>query len=57
MHRKIDIPPGVSNEDLESIGQLFNKVFSSRRLNELRRSDLQSLRDELKQDDRLLTVL
>lgn len=48
MHRKIEIPPGVSPEDLESIGQLFNKVFSSRRLNELRRSDLQSLRDELK---------
>jgi len=49
MHRKIEIPPNVSNEDLESIGNLFNKVFASRRLDELRRTDLRALREELYQ--------
>lgn len=49
MHRKIEIPENVSSEDLESIGSLFNKVFASRRLDELRRTDLRALRDELYQ--------
>ncbi|HOB11727.1 MAG TPA: heat-inducible transcriptional repressor HrcA [Syntrophomonadaceae bacterium] len=49
MHRKIEIPPNVTNEDLENIGSLFNKVFASRRLDELRRTDLRALREELYQ--------
>lgn len=49
MHRKIDIPLSVTNEDLENIGSLFNKVFASRRLDELRRTDLRALREELYQ--------
>lgn len=47
MHRRIEIPASVKPEDLDSIGQLFNRIFASRRLNELRRSDLQQLREEL----------
>ena len=49
MHRKIEIPENVSLQDLESIGALFNNVFANRRLEELRRSDLQVLREELHQ--------
>lgn len=48
MHRKIDVPTSVTAEDLEYIGQMFNRVFAARRLKEMRRSDLQSLKDELK---------
>lgn len=54
MHRKIEIPENVSSEDLENIGVLFNKVFSSRRLDELRRTDLQTLKEELHQRRRVI---
>ncbi|MEA1960345.1 MAG: heat-inducible transcriptional repressor HrcA [Bacillota bacterium] len=49
MHRKIDIPPSIKSEDLQIIADLFNRIFQGRRLNELKRSDLQNLRDELRQ--------
>ena len=48
MHRKIDIPQAVQAEDLTVIGDLFNSVFRGRRLGDLKRSDLYSLREELK---------
>ena len=54
MHRRIDIPPNVTEEDLESIGKLFNQVFARRRLDALRRTDLQALKEELHQRRRVI---
>lgn len=47
MHRKIDIPPSVTPQDLEIIGRMFNRSFAYCKLGELTRSDLQRVRDEL----------
>ncbi|NLM88217.1 MAG: heat-inducible transcription repressor HrcA [Syntrophomonadaceae bacterium] len=54
MHRRIDIPPNITEEDLESIGKLFNQVFARRRLDALRRTDLQALKEELHQRRRVI---
>lgn len=54
MHRKIEIPKGVSHQDLENIGALFNNVFANRRLEELCRTDLQVIREELHQRRRII---
>ncbi|MDD3364656.1 MAG: heat-inducible transcriptional repressor HrcA [Syntrophomonas sp.] len=48
MHRKISIPRSIKARDLQAIGDLFNRAFRGKRLSEVQRSDLQSLRDELK---------
>ncbi len=48
MHRKIDIPKGTSNEDLQAIGEVFNRVYRGKKLIEIQRSELQMLRDNLK---------
>ena len=54
MHRRIDIPPNITEEDLESIGKLFNQVFARRRLDALRHTDLQALKEELHQRRRVI---
>lgn len=48
MHRKISIPKTIQTEDLQLISKLFNRVFRGKKLNEIQRSDLMSLRNELK---------
>ncbi len=48
MHRKISIPRSIKARDLQAIGDLFNRAFRGRKLSEVQRGDLQSLRDELK---------
>ncbi|PKM76009.1 MAG: heat-inducible transcription repressor HrcA [Firmicutes bacterium HGW-Firmicutes-15] len=48
MHRKIAIPRSIKARDLQAIGDLFNRAFRGKRLSEVQRSDLQLLRDELK---------
>jgi heat-inducible transcriptional repressor len=48
MHRKIPIPRSIQINDLQMIADLFNRSFQGRRLNEIQRSDLQNLRDELR---------
>lgn len=48
MHRKIDIPQGTSNEDLQAIAEVFNRVCRDKKLFEIHRSELQILRDQLK---------
>jgi heat-inducible transcriptional repressor len=48
MHRKISIPKSIKVRDLQAIGDLFNRAFRGKRLSEVQRSDLQILRDELK---------
>jgi heat-inducible transcriptional repressor len=48
MHRKIDIPHSVTNHDLQLIGELFNRGFRGKKLSNLKRTDLQIIRDELK---------
>jgi len=48
MHRKISIPRSIKARDLQAVGDLFNRAFRGKRLSELQRSDLQILRDELK---------
>lgn len=47
MHRRIEIPEAIEEEDLHAIGQIFNKAFQGRKMDEIYRSDLQYLRDEL----------
>jgi heat-inducible transcriptional repressor len=48
IHRKISIPRSIKARDLQAIGDLFNRAFRGKRLSEVQRSDLQFLRDELK---------
>jgi len=48
MHRKISIPRSIKPGDLQLIGDLFNRAFRGKRLNEVQRTDLHSLREELK---------
>ncbi len=48
MHRKIDIPQGTSPEDLQAIGEVFNRVYRGKKLIDIQRSELQILRDNLK---------
>lgn len=48
MHRTIPIPRSIQITDLQMIAEMFNRSFRGKRLNELQRSDLQNLRDELK---------
>jgi len=48
MHRKIAVPKSIQTEDLQFISELFNRAFRGRRLNEIKRSDLMTLREELK---------
>ncbi len=48
MHRRISIPEKIDTEDLSVIEELFNRALSGKNLNELQRSDLMSLRGQLK---------
>jgi len=48
MHRKINVPKGINDTDLQAIAQVFNRVFKGRKLAEMKRSQLQTLRDDLK---------
>ena len=48
MHRKIDVPPAVSAEELQLIGRAFTRVLSGTKLEEIRRNELKALREELK---------
>lgn len=48
IHRKIEIPSSVDHKDLEHIGQVFNQVFRNKMISDIRRSDLQYLRENLK---------
>jgi heat-inducible transcriptional repressor len=48
MHRKIDINEDIGEKDLKEIAGLFNRTLTHRRLGEMRRSDLQLLRDNLR---------
>lgn len=47
MHRKIHIPESISAADLQHIGEAFTNVFGGKKLNEIARSDLQIIRDDL----------
>lgn len=47
MHRKITIPPSVTKEDLQSIGDAFTGVFKGRNLLDMGRTELQSIRDQV----------
>ncbi len=48
MHRKIAIPRSIKPSDLQIIGDLFNRTFRGKKLNEIQRGDLKILREELK---------
>ncbi|HPF43087.1 MAG TPA: heat-inducible transcriptional repressor HrcA [Syntrophomonadaceae bacterium] len=48
IHRKIDVPPSVDEEDLEHIGRIFNQVFKNKKISGINRSDLKYLRESLK---------
>lgn len=48
LHRKIDVPKGIGPTDLQSVAEVFNRVFQGKKLTEIKRSQLQMLRDDLK---------
>lgn len=48
LHRKIDVPNGISASDLQSVADVFNRVFRGKKLAEMKRSQLQILREDLK---------
>lgn len=54
MHRRIDIPEDIQPEDLQAISNLFNRALRGRRLEDIYRSDLQLLREELKDRRRVI---
>ncbi|CFX98826.1 Heat-inducible transcription repressor HrcA [Syntrophomonas zehnderi OL-4] len=54
MHRRIDIPRGISPEDLQAISEVFNRVCKGKKIMELRRSELQILRDDLKKRQQVI---
>ncbi|HNX29206.1 MAG TPA: heat-inducible transcriptional repressor HrcA [Syntrophomonadaceae bacterium] len=54
IHRKIDVPGSVEQEDLEQIGRIFNQVLKNKKINGINRSDLQYLRESLKQKRRIV---
>lgn len=49
MHRKIGIPESMEIEELQAVAGAFNQIFGSKKLDKMRPSDLQLLRDALKQ--------
>ncbi|HWP95539.1 MAG TPA: heat-inducible transcriptional repressor HrcA [Syntrophomonadaceae bacterium] len=54
LHNKIDIPESVKEEDLRSISQIFNQILRKRRIGDVRRSEMQELRDTLKRRRRVI---
>jgi heat-inducible transcriptional repressor len=58
MHRKIEVPASITGEELQLIGRIFTRVLSGTRLEEMRRNELQALREELKNRRKVIdTVL
>lgn len=54
MHRTIEVPLSIEEQDLKVITALFNRELAGRKLDEIRRSDLQSIREELKKRRRVI---
>ncbi len=54
MHRNIEIPDTVKEEDLRSVSRVFNQMLRNRRMEEIRRSELSELRDTLKKRRRVI---
>ncbi|HHV15878.1 MAG TPA: heat-inducible transcription repressor HrcA [Gelria sp.] len=49
MHRNIEVPESITAQELGLIGRLFNQVLAGKKIEEIQRSDLQQLRDEMRQ--------
>ncbi|MGS0765101.1 heat-inducible transcriptional repressor HrcA [Syntrophomonas curvata] len=49
MHRQIEVPGSIKAPELDLIGRVLNQVLAGKKLAEIQRSDLQELREELKQ--------
>ncbi|MDD2619310.1 MAG: heat-inducible transcriptional repressor HrcA [Syntrophomonadaceae bacterium] len=49
MHRKIGIPESMEVEELQAVARAFTQIFGSKKLDKIRRGDLQQIRDALKQ--------
>ncbi len=54
MHRMISIPELISSQDLQAITGSFNQAFRGKRLEEVKRSDLQLIRENLSQRRRII---
>ncbi len=48
LHRRINISNSMHPDELKMIGDLFNRALSGKRLQEVKRSDLMALRDEIR---------
>jgi heat-inducible transcriptional repressor len=58
LHRKIEVPPTISGEELQLIGRVFTRVLSGTKLEEMRRNELKALREELRNRRKVIdTVL
>lgn len=54
MHRKIEIPASIKAKDLQLIGETFTRVFGGKKLAEMTRSELQTIRDSLKRRRKII---
>ncbi|MGI5911408.1 MAG: heat-inducible transcriptional repressor HrcA [Syntrophomonadaceae bacterium] len=54
MHRKIEVPISMKPSEVELVGRLCNQILAGKKLNDIQRSDLQELREELKQRRRVI---
>ncbi|MGI6469588.1 MAG: heat-inducible transcription repressor HrcA [Syntrophomonadaceae bacterium] len=57
MHRRISIPESVEQKDLQSINEVFNRIFAGKKFAEVRKTDLQYLRDELHKSKRIIDTI
>ncbi|MEN6348524.1 MAG: heat-inducible transcriptional repressor HrcA [Syntrophomonas sp.] len=48
MHRRIEVPETIKHDELQGITRAFNQFFAGKKFNEIKRSDLQAVRDDLK---------
>ncbi|NLB53597.1 MAG: heat-inducible transcription repressor HrcA [Syntrophomonadaceae bacterium] len=48
IHRRIDVPSSLNDEDLEQVSAVFNRVLKNKKISEINRTSLQQLREGLK---------
>ena len=56
MHRKIEIPESITPEELATIAEVLNRTFSAKKMGEITRSDLHTIRNDLNQRKQVLEV-
>lgn len=57
MHRKISIPASVNVEDLQIISEVFTQVFRGKKLLDMGRTELQTIRDSLARRQKVMDLV